>query len=154
MTGLGDRLSAAGLVLPEPQGALASYVPARRHGDLVYLSGHVGRGPDGAVITGVVGDDLDVDAAVHVARSIALDLLASAAAVVGGPDTITGVVRLTGYVRSAPGFTAQAAVVNGASDLLIELFGDAGRHARSAVGVAELPLGAAVEIEAIVAVRA
>jgi enamine deaminase RidA (YjgF/YER057c/UK114 family) len=154
MTGLADRLSAAGLVLPEPQVPLASYVPARRHGDLVYLSGHVGRGPDGAVVSGVVGDDLDVAAAVLLARSIALDLLASAAAVLGGPDAITGVVRLTGYVRSAPAFTKQAAVINGASDLLNELFGDAGRHARSAIGVTELPLGAAVEIEAIVAVRA
>lgn len=152
MSGLSGRLAAAGLVLPAPQPALASYLPARRHGDLIHLSGHVSRDHDGAVVSGVVGDDVDVPAAARLAQSIALDLLASAAAALGSVDAILGVVRLTGYVRSAPGFHDQPAVVNGASDLLVELFGDAGRHARSAVGVSELPLGAAVEIEAVFAV--
>ena len=154
MSGLAERLAAAGLVLPAAQAPLASYVPARRHGDLLYLSGHVSRDAGGGVVSGRVGDDIDVPAAVQLARAITLDLLATAAAALGSVDSITGVVRITGYVRSAPGFDGQPTVINGASDLLVELFGDAGRHARSAIGVSELPLAAAVEIEAIFAVRA
>ncbi len=148
---LSERLAALGFTLPVAQPPLASYVPARRAGDLLYLSGHVCRA-GGAVVSGVVGNDIDVETASGLARDIALDLLASAAAALGSVDLVTGVVRITGYVRSAPGFGAQPAVVNGASDLLVELFGESGRHARSAVGVAELPLGAAVEIEAILEV--
>lgn len=153
MTALSERLAALGLSLPPAQPPVASYVPARRHGDLLYLSGHVSRA-DGAVARGIVGDDVDTAAAAAMARAIALDLLASAAAAMGSVDALVGVVRLTGYVRSAPGFDGQPAVVNGASDLLVDLFGEAtGRHARSAIGVSELPLGAAVEIEAILEVR-
>ena len=114
----------------------------------MYLSGHVSR-MNGKVSRGIVGDNIDAPAGAALARSIALDLLASAAATLGSVDQVLGVVRLTGYVRSAPGFGDQPAVINGASDLLVELLGDAGQHARSAVGVTELPLGAAVEIEAI-----
>ena len=138
MTALSERLAALGLSLPPAQPPVASYVSARRHGDLLYLSGHVSR-RDGAVARGTIGGDIDV--------------LASAAAAMGSVDAVVGVVRLTGYVRSAPGFDGQPAVVNGASDLLVEVLGEAGRHARSAVGVSELPLGAAVEIEAILEVR-
>jgi enamine deaminase RidA (YjgF/YER057c/UK114 family) len=145
---LSDRLSALGLTLPQAQTPLASYVMARRAGDLLYLSGHVSRGQDG-VVRGVVGADVDVPSAQQLARAVALDLLASAAAAVGSVDRITGVLRVTGYVRSATGFDGQPAVINGASDLFVELFGESGRHARSAVGVTELPLGAALEIEAI-----
>ena len=148
---LGERLSQLGLALPATQPALASYVPARRTGNLLLLSGHISR-VDGVVARGIVGDDIDVATAAQMARDIALDLLASAAAAVGSVDALVGVVRITGYVRSAPGFDRQATVINGASDLLVELFGEAGRHARSAVGVSELPLGAAVEIEAILEV--
>jgi enamine deaminase RidA (YjgF/YER057c/UK114 family) len=145
---LSERLEALGLTLPATQAPLASYVPARRAGGLLYLSGHVPR-VDGVVVAGVVGQDIDLASAEKLARAVALDLLASAAAALGSPDRITGVVRLTGYVRGAAGFAAQPAVINGASDLFVELFGDHGRHARSAVGVADLPLGAAIEIEAI-----
>jgi enamine deaminase RidA (YjgF/YER057c/UK114 family) len=152
MTRLSERLAAAGLSLPAAQAPLASYVPARRHGDLLYLSGHVGRA-DGGVVRGIVGDDIDAITAAQLARAIALDLLASAAAALGSVDAVVGVLRLTGYVRSAPGFDGQPAVVNGASDLFVELLGEAGRHARSAVGVSDLPAGAAVEIEAILEVR-
>jgi enamine deaminase RidA (YjgF/YER057c/UK114 family) len=148
---LGERLSQLGLALPATQPALASYVPARRTGNLLLLSGHISR-VDGVVARGIVGDDIDVATAAQMARDIALDLIASAAAAVGSVDALVGVVRITGYVRSAPGFDRQATVINGASDLLVELFGEAGRHARSAVGVSELPLGAAVEIEAILEV--
>lgn len=148
MTALTERLAQLGLTLPPAQAPLASYVPARRAGQLLYLSGHVSRAAE-AVVAGVVGDDVDTATAQGLARAIALDLLASATAVLGSADRITGVVRVTGYVRSAPGFDGQPAVINGASDLFVELFGEPGRHARSAVGVNELPLGAAVEIEAI-----
>ncbi len=148
---LGERLSQLGLALPATQPPLASYVPARRTGNLLLLSGHISR-VDGVVARGIVGDDIDVATAAQMARDIALDLIASAAAAVGSVDALVGVVRITGYVRSAPGFDRQATVINGASDLLVELFGEAGRHARSAVGVSELPLGAAVEIEAILEV--
>jgi enamine deaminase RidA (YjgF/YER057c/UK114 family) len=148
MTSIGDRLAALGLTLPPPQTPLASYVLARRAGDLLYLSGHVSRA-DGTVVAGVVGDDIDPAAAQSLARTVGLDLLASAAAALESADRIAGVVRITGYVRSAPGFAGQPAVINGASDLFVELFGERGRHARSAIGVSELPFGAAVEIEAI-----
>jgi enamine deaminase RidA (YjgF/YER057c/UK114 family) len=143
-----ERLAALGLTLPPAGAPLASYVPARRSGRLLYLSGHVSRA-DGRVVAGVVGADIDAAQAQALARAIALDLLATAAAALGSVDDIAGVVRLTGYVRSAPGFEGQPAVINGASELLVDVLGDAGRHARSAVGVSELPLGAAVEIEAI-----
>ncbi len=145
---LTTQLAELGLVLPPAQTPLASYVMARRWGNLLHLSGHVCRS-DSGVVRGVVGADVAPDDAHRLARAVALDLLASAAAAVGSADAIVGVVRITGFVRSAPGFDGQPAVVNGASDLLIELFGDRGRHARSAVGVSELPLGAALEIEAI-----
>jgi enamine deaminase RidA (YjgF/YER057c/UK114 family) len=148
VTALSDRLRELGLTLPQAQAPLATYVPARRAGQLLFLSGHVARA-GGAVVAGVVGDDVDTTAARGLARALALDLLASAAAALGSADAIGGVVRITGYVRSAPGFDGQPAVINGASDLFVELFGERGRHARSAVGVNELPLGAAVEIEAI-----
>ncbi len=152
MTVLSERLAALGLSLPPAQPPVASYVSARRHADLLYLSGHVSRA-DGRVVSGIVGDDVDLATAVQLARAIALDILASAAAALGSIDAVVGVVRLTGYVRSAPGFDGQPVVVNGASDAFVELLGEAGRHARSAVGVSELPLGAAVEIEAILEVR-
>jgi len=143
-----ERLAALGLTLPPVGAPLASYVPARRSGRLLYLSGHVSRA-DGRVVAGVVGADIDAAEAQALARSIALDLLATAAAALGSVDDVAGVVRLTGYVRSAPGYEGQPAVINGASELLVDVLGEAGRHARSAVGVSELPLGAAVEIEAI-----
>lgn len=145
---LHERLEALGLSLPAAQPPLAAYVPARQSGNLLYLSGHVCRA-NGTVLTGVVGADIDPASAAKLARDVALDLLASAAAALGSLDRVTGVVRITGFVRSASGFAGQPLVVNGASDLFVEVFGDRGRHARSAVGVSELPLGAALEIEAI-----
>ncbi len=148
---LSERLTALGLELPPAQTPLASYVMARRAGDLLYLSGHVCRA-GGEVIRGIVGDDIDPARARDLARTVALDLLASAAAALGSADRIAGVLRITGYVRSAAGFDGQPAVINGASDLFVELFGEPGRHARSAIGVSELPLGAALEIEAILEV--
>ncbi len=145
---LSERLAELGLTLPPAQTPLASYVMARRAGDLLYMSGHVCRA-GGEVVRGTVGADIDATRARQLARTVALDLLASAAAALGSPDRIVGVLRITGFVRSAAGFDGQPSVVNGASDLFVELFGDRGRHARSAIGVNELPLGAALEIEAI-----
>ena len=148
MTPLSDRLAALGLTLPAANAPLASYVPTRRAGDLHFLSGHVPRN-GGGVVAGVVGGGVDLATARDLARTVALDLLASAAAALGSVDHIAGVVRITGFVRSGPGFGGQPAVINGASDLFVDLFGERGRHARSSVGVSELPLGAVLEIEAI-----
>ena len=148
---LSARLAALGIELPAPQEPLASYVMARKAGGLLYLSGHVSR-EAGSVVSGVVGAGIDVARAQRLARGIALDLISSAARTTGSLDAISGVVRLTGYMRTASGFSQLSAVLNGASDLLVDLLGESGRHARSAIGVSELPLGAAIEIEAILEV--
>ncbi|HYA00865.1 MAG TPA: RidA family protein [Candidatus Binatia bacterium] len=146
-----ERLAELGISLPPPTTPMGSYVPARRAGDLLYLSGHVAK-RDGRVVSGRVGDDIDVETARALARQVALDLVATAAEAVGGVDHLAGVVKVFGLVRSAASFDQQPAVINGASDQLVEIFGEAGRHARSAVGTGELPMGAALEIEAIFAV--
>ena len=151
-----DRLAALGLELPEVATPVGTYVPAKRHGDLIYSSGQL---PivDGALVAhGTVGSregDVTPDRAVECARVAALNALAAVAQAAGGLDSIQGILRVTGYVASAPGFTAQPAVVNGASGLLADVFGEGGRHARSAVGVTALPLGAPVEIEIVAIAR-
>ena len=142
------RLTELGISLPRATPPIGSYVPARRAGHLLYISGHLAK-RDGTVVTGRVGAEIDLESARELARQIALDLVGTAAEGAGGVDALAGVVKLLGLVRSAPGFDQQPAVINGASDLLVEIFGEPGRHARSAIGVSELPLGAAVEIEAI-----
>jgi enamine deaminase RidA (YjgF/YER057c/UK114 family) len=144
----GRRLAELGISLPRAATPLGSYVPARRVGHLLHLSGHLAK-RDGAVVTGRVGAEIDVETARGLARQVAVDLIATAAEAAGGVDALAGVIKLVGFVRSAPGFDQQPAVINGASDLLVEIFGEAGRHARSALGVSELPMGAAIEIEAI-----
>lgn len=146
-----DRLAELGLVLPPVAAPVAAYVPAVRDGDRVYVSGQLPM-VDGALAeTGRLGAEVSVERGAELARTCALNALAAVDALVGA-DHITQVVKLTGFVASAPGFTAQPAVINGASELLGAVFGDAGRHARSAVGVAELPLGAPVEVELLVRV--
>jgi enamine deaminase RidA (YjgF/YER057c/UK114 family) len=146
-----DRLRELGLELPGVVAPLAAYVPAVRTGSLVYTSGQVPM-VDGAMsITGTVGADLSVEDATAAARTCALNALAAIDALVG-LDSVTAVVKVVGFVAATPEFTQHPAVVNGASLLLGEVFGDAGKHARSAVGVASLPLGAPVEVELIVAV--
>ena len=142
------RLAELGISLPGVTAPLGSYVPARRAGQLLHLSGHLAK-RDGAVVAGRVGAEIDVETARGLARQVALDLVATAAEAAGGVDALAGVVKLVGLVRSAPGFDQQPAVINGASDQLVEIFGEPGRHARSAIGVSELPMGAAIEIEAI-----
>ncbi|MCU1353114.1 MAG: endoribonuclease [Acidimicrobiales bacterium] len=146
------RLEELGIVLPDAMPPAGSYVPMARHGDLVYVSGH---GPvDGErMVCGKVGRDLDVDAARAAARLTGLSILATLQAGLGDLDAVVQVVKVLGMVNAAPGFDQLPAVVDGCSDLLVEVFGDRGRHARSAVGMAELPFGIAVEVELIAQVR-
>lgn len=139
--------------LPEAPGAVGSYVLAKRHKDLVFLSGH-GPFQDGKLITGKVGSDLTVEEGVHAARVTGLNLLATLRKEFDDLENVTSVLKLVGMVNAAPGFTDLPTVLNGCSDLMIEVFGEkVGKHARAAVGMAELPFNMAVEIEAVVAVR-
>ena len=142
------RLAELGITLPPVSAPVGSYVPAVRTGSLVYTSGQV---PKDAA-TGKVGAEVSAEDANAAARVCALQALAAVDALVG-LDSVARVVKVVGFVASAPGFTGQPAVINGASDLLREVFGEAGAHARSAVGVAELPGGVPVEVELIVEVR-
>lgn len=147
------KLAELGLTLPEAAAPVAAYVPTVTHAGLVYLSGQL---PfrDGALMTGRIGEDRDLEFGVEAARRCGLMIVAQLKAALGGDlARVERVVRLGVFVNSAGDFTDQAKVANGASELMIALFGDAGRHARSAVATPVLPLGAAVEIDAIVAVR-
>jgi enamine deaminase RidA (YjgF/YER057c/UK114 family) len=146
-----QRLAGLGIELPALAPPLAAYVPAVRSGELVYTSGQLPTVDGRLAVTGKVGAGVTVAEAAQLARTCALNALAAVHALVG-LDAVTRVVKVVGYVASAPEFTAQPAVVNGASELLAEVFGDAGAHARSAVGVATLPLDAPVEVELIVEV--
>jgi len=146
-----DRLAELGLALPGVAAPLAAYVPAVRSGDLVYTSGQLPMVDGSLARAGKVGGDVSPEEGKDLARTCALNALAAIDALVG-LESVTAVVKVVGFVASAEGFTGQPGVVNGASELLGAVFGDAGRHARSAVGVAELPLGAPVEVELIVAV--
>ncbi len=144
-----ERLAALGLALPAVTPPLAAYVPAVRTGAYVYTSGQLPM-VDGALqMTGKVGAEVGVAEAAALARICALNALAAVASVSGGLSAVIRVVKVTGFVASAPDFTQQAQVVNGASELLLEVFGEAGRHARSAVGMAVLPLDTPVEVELI-----
>jgi enamine deaminase RidA (YjgF/YER057c/UK114 family) len=150
------RLADLGLTLPEVAMPVGTYTPARRHGDLIYTSGQLPLVEGELVAVGVVGSrggDVGPERAAECARAAVLNALAAVASAAGGLDNVIGIVRMTGYIASAPGFTAQPAVLNGASGILADVFGEHGRHARSAVGVAALPLGAPVEIELIAHVR-
>jgi enamine deaminase RidA (YjgF/YER057c/UK114 family) len=147
-----QRLAELGLALPPVVPPVAAYLPAVRSGSLVWTSGQLPM-VDGALhASGLVGGEVDADTAHACARLCALNALAAIASVTGDLSAVRRVVKVVGFVASAPGFTGQPGVVNGASDLLGEVFGELGRHARSAVGVAELPLGAPVEVEVVVEV--
>jgi len=143
-----DRLRELGLRLPAPRTPMANYVPARRVGNLVYTAGQVS-GTAERDITGKLGAELDVEAGREAARVCALNCLAALLTVVDSLDSVKQLVRVGAFVNSADGFNQQPAVANGASDLLVEVFGDAGRHARTAVGVNQLPADYAVEVELI-----
>jgi enamine deaminase RidA (YjgF/YER057c/UK114 family) len=148
--GVKERLAELGLALPEPPAAAANYVPWVRSGDLIFLSGHVpNRAGGGLAYTGKVGGNLTLEEGYAAARFVTLNLLATLQAAAGDLDRFVRIVKVTGYVNAVAGFTDQPKVLNGCSDLLIDLFGERGRHARSAVGCADLPLGVPVEIELI-----
>ena len=148
-----DRLAELGLVLPPVAAPAGSYVPAVASGDLVFTSGQLPFIDGTLARTGVLGQDVEVEEARDLAATAALNALATVAEVLGGLDRVVRIVKVTGFVASAPGFSQQPAVINGASDLLVDVFGDHGRHARSAVGVAALPLGSPVEVELIAQFR-
>jgi enamine deaminase RidA (YjgF/YER057c/UK114 family) len=143
-----DRLKELGISLPPPRAPMANYVPARRVGNLVYTAGQVS-GTAEREIKGKLGAELSVDQGRDAARLSALNCLAALLTVVDSLDSIKQLVRVGAFVNSAAGFNQQPAVANGASDLFVEVFGDTGRHARTAVGVNELPAGYAVEVELI-----
>ena len=145
-----EKLRALGLELPPAPKPVGSYVPAVRTGNLVFVSGQLPT-KDGELMTqGHVGGEVALEEARQCARQAALNALAAVAAEIGGLKHVARIVRVTGYVSSAPGFTEQTKVLNAASELLAEVFGEAGRHSRAAVGAAELPLGAPVELELLV----
>ena len=147
MSKLDDRLAELGLTVPTTSKPVAAYIPAVASGNLVYTSGQLPM-VDGALpMTGKVGVEVDADAAKQLARTCVLNGLAAARSAIGSRDRITRVVKVVGFVASDPSFTGQPGVINGASELLAEIFGESGQHARSAVGVAVLPLDAPVEVE-------
>jgi enamine deaminase RidA (YjgF/YER057c/UK114 family) len=148
-----NRLAELGITLPQPAAPVASYVPTVQAGGFLYISGQVSFGEDGQLIKGRLGEDMDVGAGIAAARRCGINLLAQMQAALGSLDRVERVVKLGAFINSAGDFTDQPKVANGASELMQDVFGEAGRHARSAVGVPVLPLGAAVEIDAIVAVR-
>jgi enamine deaminase RidA (YjgF/YER057c/UK114 family) len=148
-----QRLAEIGLTLPQPAAPVASYVPAVEQGGLLHISGQISFAEDGSLIKGRLGEDMDVDAGIAAARRCGVMLLAQMKAALGSLDRVERIVKLGVFVNSAPAFVDQPKVANGASELMQEVFGDSGRHARSAVGVTVLPLGVAVEVDAIVAVR-
>lgn len=147
-----ERLGALGLTLPAVAAPLAAYVPAVREGGLVFTSGQLPTVEGKLLAAGLVGAEVTPEQAMGLAERCALNALAAIADLLGGLSAVRRVVKVVGFVASAPGFTGQPLVINGASELLAAVFGTAGAHARSAVGVSALPLGAPVEIELIVAV--
>jgi enamine deaminase RidA (YjgF/YER057c/UK114 family) len=148
------RMAELGISLPPVVAPVATYVPTVRSGDMLYVSGQISKAADGSLMTGHLGAGVDVAAGAAAARVCALNILAQVAGALDGDlDRVVRVVKLVGFVASTPDFTDQPKVINGASDLLVEVLGEAGRHARSAVGVAALPLNVSVEVEAIFEVR-
>ena len=153
MSQVEDRLASLGVTLPQPNPPVANYVPFVRSGDLVHISGQVSVDAGGGV-KGTVGQDVDLEAAKAAARLCGINLIAQMKAACDGDlSRVVRVVKLGGFVQAGPDFFDIPQVVNGASDLMVEAFGDAGKHARSAVGVYRLPLNFAVEVDAVVEVR-
>jgi enamine deaminase RidA (YjgF/YER057c/UK114 family) len=155
MTGtIEARLAELGITLPEAPNPVANYVPYAIAGNQLFISGQISKGGDGKILTGALGDGVSVEEGQAAARLCALNILAQAKAALGGDlNRIVQVMRLTGFVNATATFTDHPKVVNGASDLMVEVLGDKGRHTRAAVGVSGLPLGSAVEVDAIIAIR-
>jgi enamine deaminase RidA (YjgF/YER057c/UK114 family) len=150
---ISDRIAELGIALPEPAAPVAAYVPAVEAGGLLYISGQLPF-DSGQVMIGRLGEDRDLDYGVRAAEACGIMLIAQMKKALGSLDRVERVVKLGVFVNSTADFAAQPKVANGASELMEKVFGEAGRHARSAVGVPVLPLGAVVEIDAIVAVKA
>lgn len=147
------RLAELGITLPKAAAPAANYVPTVLHGNMLYISGQIPFREDGTLVLGRLGEDMDVVAGQATARLCGIGILAQAQAALGSLDRIERVLKLGAFVSSTANFFDQPKVVNGCSDLMVEVLGDAGRHARSAVGVPALPLGVAVEIDAVIAVK-
>lgn len=150
---IANRLEALGIVLPPPAKPAGNYVPATQIGPVVYLSGVGPQKANGGFMTGIVGKDLTIAQGAEAARLCGLVLLANLEAAIGSLDRVVRIAKVFGMVRCQPDFREQPEVINGCTDLFVEVFGDAGRPARSAVGMIALPRGIAVEIEAVVEVR-
>jgi enamine deaminase RidA (YjgF/YER057c/UK114 family) len=148
-----ERLAELGITLPQPAAPVAAYVPAVEAGGLLHISGQISVAEDGNLILGRLGEDMNLERGVEAARRCGIMLIAQMKAALGSLDRVERIVKLGAFVNSAPSFTDQPKVANGASLLMQEVFGEAGRHARSAVAAPVLPLGVAVEIDAIVAVK-
>lgn len=144
------KLAELGITLPNPTPPLANYVPVVRTGNLLFVSGQVSIDAAGKIMTGKLGAGVDIDTGRAAARLCAINILAQVKAAIGDLDKVVRMVKLVAFVNSAPDFVDQPKVVNGCSDLMVEVLGDKGRHARSAVGIAALPFDAAVEVEAVV----
>ena len=150
MSTIENRLSELGITLPEPAAPVANYVAYVVSGNLVFVSGQVTIGPDGIEYQGKVGDDISVDDAVKAARLCAINILSQVKAACGGDlERVRRCVKLGGFVNSVPEFTDHPKVINGASDLMVDVLGDRGKHARFAVGAGSLPLNVAVEVDAV-----
>jgi len=147
------KLKELGILLPEAPKPVAAYIPAKQSGKLVFTAGQLPMVQGELISKGLLGQDVEIEEANKAARICILNALAAIKGVVGDLDRIKQIVRVVGYVASVPTFTQQPAVVNGASELLLEIFGESGKHARSAVGMAVLPLNASVEIELTVEVE-
>lgn len=146
------RLAALGVSLPTPAAPQANYVPVVRTGNLLFVSGQIPIGPNGIEFVGKVGAEFSVEDGRACARLCGINIIAQAKAAIGDLEKVVRIVKLVGMVNSTPDFTDQPKVINGCSDFLVDVFGDKGRHARSAVSVASLPFGVAVEIEAVIEV--
>ena len=147
MSNIENKIKELGLQLPEPPKPLAAYIPAKQAGNLVFTAGQLPMVNGEIILKGLLGQEIEIEPAYNAAKICTLNALSAIKGVIGDLDKIKQVVRVVGYVASVPTFTQQPAVVNGASEFLLEVFGDKGKHARSAVGMAVLPLNAAVEIE-------
>ena len=153
MSQVEERLAAQGITLPQPVAPVANYVPFVRVGGLVHISGQVSLDAGGGV-RGIVGEDVDMETAKGAARLCGINLIAQMRAACDGDlDRVVRMVKLGGFVQAGPGFFEIPQVVNGASDVMVAAFGDAGKHARSAVGVYRLPMNFAVEVDAVVEIR-
>jgi enamine deaminase RidA (YjgF/YER057c/UK114 family) len=153
MENIEDRLNELGIVIPDAPKPVAAYIPAKKVGNLIFTAGQLPIVNGDLISRGLLGQDVEIEEANNAARICTINALAAIKGVIGDLDQIQQIVRVVGYVASVPTFTQQPAVVNGASELLLEIFGDNGKHARSAVGMAVLPLNASVEIELTVEVK-